>query len=44
MVDNGLGGRLEIRPSPLGGWGNELMLTVFLIDLPAAFTPETDLG
>ena len=42
-VDNGLGGRLDIRPSPRGGCGNEFMLTVFLMVLPAALTPDTDL-
>jgi hypothetical protein len=44
VVESGLGGRLDIRPSPRGGCGKEFMLTVFLIDLPAALTPETDLG
>jgi hypothetical protein len=35
----GLGGKLLDRLSPLGGCGNELMLTVFLSVLPAAFIP-----
>ena len=43
-VDSGLGGRLVMRPSPRGGCGNEFMLTVFLIVLPAPLNPETDLG
>ena len=43
VADSGLGGRLDIRPSPRGGCGNEFMLTVFLIVLPAALTPDTDL-
>lgn len=34
--DSGLGG---ILPDRLGGCGNELILTVFRIDLPARFTP-----
>lgn len=32
--DNGLGGRLDMRESPLGGCGNELMLTVLRIVFP----------
>jgi len=36
--DNGLGGKLVVR-MPLGGCGNALMLIVFLIVFPAAFTP-----
>jgi hypothetical protein len=36
--DKGLGGKLEVR-IPRGGCGNALMLIVFLIVLPAAFTP-----
>lgn len=35
---NGLGGKLLDLLSPLGGCGNELMLTVFLSVFPAAFT------
>jgi hypothetical protein len=38
---NGLGGRLLDLLSPRGGCGNELMLTVFLSVLPAAFTAFT---
>jgi len=37
--DNGLGGRLVVRTPPRGGCGNAFMLIVFLIDLPAPFTP-----
>jgi hypothetical protein len=36
IPDNGLGGILAVR---LGGCGNELILTVFRMDLPALFTP-----
>lgn len=36
--DNGLGGRLVVL-MPRGGCGNALMLIVFLIVLPAPFTP-----
>jgi hypothetical protein len=39
--DNGLGGRLVVR-MPRGGCGNAFMLIVFLIVLPAAFTPGVD--
>lgn len=39
--ESGLGGRLVVR-MPLGGWGNALMLIVFLIVFPAAFTPGVD--
>ena len=37
----GLAGTLDIR---LGGWGNELILTVFLIVLPALLTAGGPLG
>lgn len=40
--DSGLGGRLVVR-TPLGGCGNAFMLMVFLIVLPAAFTPGVPL-
>jgi len=43
-AERGLGGRLEIRPSPRGGCGNAAMLeilTTFLIDLPGVPMPET---
>jgi len=36
VPDSGLGGILAVR---LGGCGNELILTVFRIDLPALFIP-----
>lgn len=39
--DNGLGGKLVVR-MPRGGCGNALMLIVFLIVLPALFTPGVD--
>jgi len=42
LVESGLGGRLDIRPSARGGWGKELMLTVFRMVLPAELTPDTD--
>lgn len=37
--DNGLGGRLVVRTPPRGGCGKAFMLIVFLMVLPAAFTP-----
>jgi hypothetical protein len=37
-VASGLGGKLFARLSPLGGCGNELMLTVLRMVLPAPFT------
>lgn len=43
-ADSGLGGRLDIRPSPRGGCGKALMLTVFLSVLPVALYPEAVLG
>ncbi len=43
-ADKGLGGRLETRPSPRGGWGKELMLTDFRNVLPAALTPARAFG
>lgn len=43
-LTSGLGGKLLPRWSPRGGCGNELMLTVFLIVLPAAFTAVTPFG
>jgi hypothetical protein len=39
--DNGLGGRLAVL-IPRGGCGNALILIVFLIVLPALFTPGVD--
>lgn len=42
--DSGLGGRLLIRLSDLGGCGNELMLTVFLSVLPAPLIADTERG
>lgn len=44
--DNGLGGRLVILVSPLGGWGKELMLTTFRIVFAPVAPPilETDRG
>lgn len=41
--DNGLGGRLVVR-IPRGGCGNALMLIVFRIVFPAAFTPGVALN
>jgi len=37
--DNGLGGRLAVLTPPRGGWGKALILIVFLMVLPAPFTP-----
>lgn len=37
--ESGLGGKLVTLPSPRGGWGNELMLTVFRNVLPALLIP-----
>ena len=37
--DNGLGGRLAVRTPPRGGWGNALILIVFLRVFPAVLTP-----
>lgn len=37
--DKGLGGKLVVLTPPRGGWGNALILIVFLILLPAALTP-----
>ena len=31
---SGLGGRLDMRESPFGGWGKEFMLTTLRMDLP----------
>lgn len=43
-AESGLGGRLVTRTSPRGGWGKELMLTVFLTALPVDAAVETALG
>jgi hypothetical protein len=37
--ESGLGGKLVVRMPPRGGWGNALILMVFLMLLPASFTP-----
>jgi hypothetical protein len=37
--DSGLGGRLVVRTPPRGGCGKAFILIVFLMVLPAAFTP-----
>lgn len=42
--DNGLGGRLEMRESPFGGCGNELMLTVLRIVFPFGVAATLGVG
>lgn len=37
--ESGLGGKLDVLTPPRGGCGKALILIVFLIDLPAPFTP-----
>jgi hypothetical protein len=43
-ADSGLGGRLLSLPSPRGGCGKELILTVLRIVLPAPLKPDTERG
>ena len=42
LADNGLGGRLGIRPTCFGGWGKAPMLTVLRRDLPCGSGPAAE--